>query len=268
MRIVSFDPFRSAGIPNVTYVKPELIFKERELVQSADWVLFPEYWQVNFLVYAWGKRIFPSINSYHLGHDKVEMTRALQAVVPKHVPYTLITANKTGVKDDILEQFQFPFVAKEVRSSMGKGVHLIDSLDQLDWYLNNNEVLYIQEYLPLDRDLRVVYVGNRVISAYWRVGQYGFKNNVAQGARIEFSPVPREVIDLVEKVASTLGINHAGFDVAVVGQQVYFFEFNVLFGNQALIHAKVPVAKFIYDFINQLEKPEPPQPEMPTPRAS
>ncbi|MBO8168618.1 MAG: hypothetical protein H0Z35_05425 [Thermoanaerobacteraceae bacterium] len=268
MRLVSFDPFRSAGIPGVTYVKPELIFKEKELVKSADWVLFPEYWQVNFLVYGWGKKIFPSINSYHLGHDKVEMTRALWAVAPEHVPDTLIKANVAGVAEEILDYFQFPFIAKEVRSSMGRGVYLIENARQLEQYLSSNRVLYLQEYLPIDRDIRAVYVGKRVVCAYWRVGGGNFKNNVAQGGRIDFSPVPREVISLVERVAGTLGINHAGFDLAVVEDKLYFLEFNVLFGNQALLQSKVPLAKFIMEYITNLDQPEPPKPDLFTQKAS
>jgi len=268
MNIISFDPFRSAGIPNVTYIKPELIFAEREAIQHADWILFPEYWQVNFLVYAWKKRIFPSIQSYHLGHNKVEMTRALQAIVPEHVPYTLITANDAMVKDRILEAFTFPFIAKEIRNSMGKGVYLIENKEQLDLYLALNPIVYIQEYLPIDRDLRVVYVGNKVISAYWRIGQGSFKNNVAQGGIIDFSPVERSIIDLVEQVAVELGINHAGFDLTVVGDHVYFFEFNVLFGNQALLQTNIPVAKYIHDYMIQIDQPEPPKPFIPNPRAS
>lgn len=264
MRFISFDPFRSVGIPNVTYVKPELIFKERDLVNSADWILFPEYWQVNFLVYAWKKSIFPNISTYHLGHNKIEMTRALQALYPEHVPYTLILANDHSAKERILEEFPFPFVAKEIRNSMGNGVYLINNIEELNQYIINNDILYIQEYLPIDRDLRVVYVGNRVISAYWRIGQSGFKNNVAQGGMIDYSDVPRHLIDLVEMVASSLGINHAGFDIAVVGDKAYFFEFNVMFGNQALHHANVPVSKFIYDYIIEISNPEPPKPLVPS----
>ena len=265
MRLISFDPFRSAGIPNVTYIKPEHIFKESEAIQAADWILFPEYWQVNFLVYGWKKNIFPNINAYHLGHDKVEMTRAIQAVMPEHMPYTLITANGPGVKEQILEEFGFPFVAKEIRNSMGRGVYLIENGDQLKQYLENNDVIYIQEYLPIDRDLRVVYIGNRVVSAYWRIGDNNFKNNVAQGGRIDYSPVPREVIDVVEQLASKLEINHAGFDVALVNGHPYFFEFNVMFGNQALLQAEVPIAKYIYDYILE-NTPEPPKPIIPDPK--
>ncbi|MFS8541302.1 MAG: hypothetical protein LOD89_04345, partial [Tissierellales bacterium] len=78
MRFVTFNPFRTLGIPNVTYIKPENMFKEVERIKEADFILFPEYWQVNALVYGLKKNIFPSISTYHLGHNKVETTRVLQ----------------------------------------------------------------------------------------------------------------------------------------------------------------------------------------------
>ena len=48
---ITFDPFRTLGIPNVTYIKPENMFKEIDKVKGANYILFPEYWQVNSLVY-------------------------------------------------------------------------------------------------------------------------------------------------------------------------------------------------------------------------
>ena len=64
MRLVTFDPFRTLGLPGVTYVKPEAWRAHAELIRAADWLLFPEYWQVNALIYGMGCRVFPSQASY------------------------------------------------------------------------------------------------------------------------------------------------------------------------------------------------------------
>lgn len=53
------------------------------------------------------------------------MTRELWIVAPQNVPYTDIHANTVRDRESILETFPFPFVAKEVRSSMGNGVYHI-----------------------------------------------------------------------------------------------------------------------------------------------
>ncbi|HEY3486596.1 MAG TPA: hypothetical protein VGL10_00885, partial [Gammaproteobacteria bacterium] len=107
MQIVSFDVFRSLHIPGVQYIKPEHFFSQLDVIREADWVLFPEYWQVNSLYYGLKKRLFPSIASYHLGHNKIEMTRAFQAVCPRHIPQTLIEAGTPEGTRAILEQFAF-----------------------------------------------------------------------------------------------------------------------------------------------------------------
>jgi ribosomal protein S6--L-glutamate ligase len=235
MRLVSFNLFRSLGIPGVDYVKPAEMYARRALIEQADWVLFPETWQVNTLHYAWRKRIFPSPASYHLGFDKVQMTRAFWAVCPDHVPHTRIEAGDAAGREAILDAFAFPFVAKEVRNAMGRGVHLIG--DAADWrrHAEANTVLYAQELLPIARDLRVVVIGRRAVAAYWRERPaWGFHTNVARGGRLSFEAAPPAAVALAERVALSLGVDHAGFDIAWVDGHPYLFEFNVLFGNQGL----------------------------------
>lgn len=235
MKLVSFNAFRTLDVPIARYIKPELLFGQLDDVREADWVLFPEYWQVNALVYGLKKKIFPSAASYHLGHDKVEMTRAFWSVCPENVPWTDICASTEANIDKILEWYSFPFVVKEVRSSMGAGVHLMENRAQFLDYARRTEVLYVQEYLDIGRDMRIVYVGDRVVDAYWRVAEEGgFHNNVARGGHILREPVPEEAVALVERVARALEIDHAGFDVALVDEKLYLLEFNVLFGNQGL----------------------------------
>ena len=250
LRLVTFDPFRALGIPGVIYIKPELLFRERERLSSADWVLFPEYWQLNPLIYGLGARIFPSHSSYLLGHNKVEMTRSLWSIIPEHVPATEILPNTPSSIEQVLSQFSFPFVAKTIKSSMGQGVFLIENRTQLHAYAASHDSLYIQEYLPASRDLRVVWVGNQVLSAYWRISDDGgFHHNVAQGGRIDFSEVPEQPLRLVERVALKLGIDHAGFDLIEWAGHWYFLEFNVLFGNQALNARRIPLVEQIYAYL-------------------
>jgi len=237
------------------------MFLEREKIKSADFLLFPEYWQINPLVYGWKKKIFPSISTYHLGHDKIEMTRLFQAIVPQHLPYTKIMGynpeiNGEIVKEKILSSFGFPFIAKEIRSSEGKGVYLIKNMKDLNQYLAENTVLYLQEYLPISRDLRIVLIGERVFSAYWRIGDEGnFKNNLAQGGMVSYEEIPDKAVELVEEIAGKTGINHAGFDIAIYEGKCYLLEFNVFFGNQGLVGRQKEINKLIYKYLTAQSSP-------------
>ncbi len=235
MHLVSFDIFRTLGFPNTTVLKPEQFLLHKSELQGADWVLFPEYWQLNALVYGLKCRVFPSEASYQIGHDKVEMTRAFQTVAPEHTPWTLIEANGLEERERIWATMPSPFVAKLPKASMGEGVWLIESREDWRRYCDKTPVLYAQEYLPIDRDVRVVVIGDQVLTAYWRTqAEQGFYNNLSRGGQIDTSPVPAAAKELALRLARELGVNHAGFDIALVGDYPYVLEFNRLFGNQGL----------------------------------
>ncbi len=267
MRLISFNALRSVGIPGAHYLKPEHYFRELARVRDADLVLYPEYWQVNSLHYGLGKRIFPSLASYHLGHDKIEQTRAFLTVAPANVPWTEILPATDASVEFVLETFDFPFVAKVARSSMGEGVFLIESRREFLDYVANNHILYVQEYLPIQRDLRMVWVGNEVVSAYWREQTDGFHNNIARGGVVTFDAVPTAALELVTHVATALGIDHAGFDIAVVAGHCYLLEFNVLFGLDGLQQQGIRVNDYVTRYLG-IEGDEPTKPINPRPVAA
>ncbi len=253
MRFVTFDPLRTLAIPDTTYIKPEHFLRHRDVIMRAQWLLFPDYWQVNALHYGLRARLFPSLASYHLGHDKVEMTRAFQTVCPENTPYTLILANSPTNRAQVLDEMPLPFVAKTSKSSQGRGVFLIETA--LDWerYCASHDVLYVQELLPARRDLRLALIGREVVGGYWREHpEGGFHNNVARGGRIQHGTIPSAALELVTLVAAKLGIDHAGFDLMEHCGRFYFLEFNRLFGNQGLTEQGIDPAKLIFRYLDSL----------------
>jgi len=165
MHCVSFDIFRTLGFPDTTVLKPDQFLRHKELLRDADWVLFPEYWQLNALVHGLKCRVFPSIASYRIGHDKVEMIRAFQAIAPEHTPWTLITANGPQEREQIWQEMALPFVAKLPKSSMGEGVWLIENRafccatasrcpDTSSWRSGSNSAALSCRYRPSSRNTR------------------------------------------------------------------------------------------------------------------
>lgn len=256
MSWVSFNVFRTLAFADTLQLKPEDVFKYRAEISAADWVLFPEYWQLNAIVYGLGARVFPSEASYRLGHNKIEMTRAFELVCPLNTPHTRILANTPENADALWAEMDHPFVAKLPKASQGNGVWLIEN--RQDWcsYLQRTDVLYVQELLPIDRDIRIVIIGDQVLSAYWRLqGASGFYNNVSKGGVVERRPVPQAAIDLALHLARTLQINHAGFDIAMVGSQPYVIEFNRLFGNQGIEGGGSALNRAIIDYLQRESTP-------------
>ena len=96
----------------------------------------------------------------------------------------------------------------------------------------------MQEYLPaLERDLRVVVIGNRIVS-YWRKTQ-GFLHNVAQGGEIDADSDPDLQAVGREKVRQFChrsGINLAAFDLVFPSDEAdpVFLEINYTFGRTGL----------------------------------
>ena len=264
MNLISFDPLRSLGVPQLTHLKPEHMYLHLERIRTADWLLFPASWQVNALHYGLGRRLFPSPATYHLGHSKIEITRALQTVCPAQVPETWIGAATPAQLEEALETLSLPLVAKEPRSARGEGVFLITGRAELLEYARQHEVLYLQEYLPIERDLRLVQIGDRVVSAYWRRAAPGaFHTNVARGGTVHFDGVPAAAIELVERVARQLGIDHAGFDVAEVQGRFYILEFNPLFGLEALNRQGMRLGPLIHDWLLRAGGPADRDPDTP-----
>lgn len=256
MQLVSFNLFRTLGLPDTSFIKPDDFLNRpdayRAQLEAADWVLFPEYWQLNSLLFGFNCRIFPSEATYRIGHNKVEMTRVCSAVNPKSLPTTHIAPNTPLEAERLWALMDPPFVAKLSKASQGLGVWLIR--DQTEWrqYVDLADCLYVQEHLPIDRDLRIVLVGDEIIAAYWRHrSDTGFHTNVSRGGQVSYDPVPEAALALVRDTAAKLRINHAGFDVAMVGDQPFLLEFNRLFGNQGIPGGGETITRAMLNYLNK-----------------
>jgi ribosomal protein S6--L-glutamate ligase len=165
-------------------------------------------------------------------------------------------ANSAQARAWVLDHFEFPFVAKAIKDSMGKGVWLIQGNQGWQRYVAMRDVLYVQEYLPIDRDLRLVVIGKKVVAEYWRCSAPGaFHTNVSRGGRVDFSDIPEAAVALVEEMARHLGIDHAGFDMAQVDDRIYFFEFNRLFGTVGLNKMGISAGALISDYLASKDAP-------------
>jgi len=228
---------RLLGIPEVRTlgVKPNFFdygAEERSLILDAKIILFPTLNYAQFLS-TMGKRIFPSLESYLYADEKIKQTTLFYMLGIPH-PRTRIYYHLHH--GDILRDFSFPFIAKLPRSSArGKGVFMIRSHEELDSYLRLTNVAYIQEYLPHDRDLRVILINYRPILAYWRVARAGsFKTNLSQGGRISFENIPPEALSIAQDAARKCLFNDVGLDLIYSGQRWYVIEANMKYGRKGL----------------------------------
>lgn len=266
MKLISFNLFRTLSLPGVTYLKPEDVQRRPHefaaQIKDADWVLFPEYWQLNGIIYGLNGRVFPSEATYRIGHNKIEMTRACQLIKPHNLPRTWIEANTPAQARQLWDELDRPFVAKLPKASQGEGVWLIEDKEDWERYLESTDVLYLQEYLPIDKDLRIVIVGKQVVTAYWRLqSDRSFHTNVSRGGAVSHDDIPQQAIELAVTLAEALDIDHAGFDIAMVNGHPYLLEFNRLFGNQGVPGGGKTITDAILLYLSEHSSGKPNNPE-------
>lgn len=213
------------------------LIREAEVVYYPTEVLAPQ-------LAALGKRLFPSLACHLLEGDKIKQTNLFKLLGLPH-PRTRVFYGRQ--RQAILEHFSFPFVAKKPRaSSRGRGVFLVEHQEQLDAYLADNKVAYIQERLPIDRDLRVVVIGFEPVCAYWRLPPSGeWRSNVAQGAMVDFAGVPPQAVELAVAAARAADLDEVGLDLAMVDGKPLLLEFNVKYGRQGPSQAGLDVVDYV-----------------------
>ncbi len=186
-----------------------------------------------------GKPIFPSSQTYSSAQDNIKQTTASSVARIPH-PRTRFFYGKRQ-KASILEYFSFPFVAKVPRgSAMGRGVFLITCQTELDDYLSLDCVAYIQEYLPSNKDVRVVIIGDRIIHAYWRISSGSdFRCNISVGGKVSLDPVPEAALTLALDTSKKLNWNDVGIDLICHDQNWYVIEANMKYGKEGFRQAGI-----------------------------
>ncbi len=234
-RLKNYPGIRTLGLkPNFNDYSPE----ERERIMHANRIYYPTAFYAD-LFNAMGKATFPSFHTYKFAQDKIRQTTAFKMLGIPH-PRTRIFYGP-GQKETILNFFEFPFVAKIPRgSARGTGVFLIRTREELATYLSLKEPAYIQEYLPIDRDMRLVIIGKKVRLAFWRTASSeDFRTNVSQGGGICFDPLPPAVYELALSAAEKCGWDDVGLDIAQSGSRFYVLEGNMKYGTKGFVKAGI-----------------------------
>ena len=210
--------------------------REAELIRKADKIYYPTTFYAD-LFDAMGKATFPSYHTYKCVQDKIKQTALFELLNLPHPHTRVFYGNRQ--KKLILNHFTFPFIAKIPRgSAMGSGVYLIQNEKELRHYLEQTSPAYIQAYLPIDRDIRVVVIGRRVVHAYWRIAPSDeLSSNVAVGGRISLKAVPEKARDLALQVACACRWNDVGIDICEYDGRFYVLEANMKYGKEGFREA-------------------------------
>jgi len=196
--------------------------------------------------------VFPNYDIRFLWEGKMGDTFAFWTYGMKH-PHTLVFPRVETLRGDhpnmdhkIPELLPYPFVLKGGHAGEGRQVWLIENEEELEaklqtllqFELHGISGFVIQEYIDtLERDLRVVVVGNQVYS-YWRKTQ-AFLHNVARGGEIDTvsdQDLQEAGREKVRQFCLRSGINLAAFDLVFPAEkeEPFFLEINYTFGRIGL----------------------------------
>lgn len=212
--------------------------QEAELIRNAKKIYYPSAFYAD-LFDAMGKATFPTYHTYKCVQDKIKQTAMFELLKITH-PRTRVFYGRRQ-QQSISEHFAFPFVAKIARgSAMGRGVYLIRNDAELRQYLALTQPAYIQEYLPSDRDIRVVVIGSNVVHAYWRIAPQGdFRCNVAVGGTVSLDDMPADALDLALHTAHSCCWDDVGIDICPHDGRFLVLEANMKYGKRGFSKAGI-----------------------------
>ena len=201
------------------------------------------------ILQAAGLSVFPR-NYYRFLGSKSAQTDLFNLLEIAH-PRTEIYYGR-DLAQRIENDFSYPFVAKTpVGSSQGRGVFLIGRREELSGYLKTHNPAYIQEYLPIERDLRVVVIGGNLVHAYWRTHCEGdFRNNVSQGGTVSFDDIPAAALDFAVEVARRCCFDEVGLDICEHAGKYWVLEANMAFGEEGFRQRGLDVRKIIAELFD------------------
>jgi ribosomal protein S6--L-glutamate ligase len=213
--------------PNFSDYSP----READLIRNAQKIYYPSIFYAELFDTA-GIATFPSYNTYKCAQDKIKQTALFNILEIPHPRTHVFYGGRQQKK--ICDRFSFPFIAKIARgSAMGRGVFFISDASDLEAYLAQTTTAYIQKYLKIDRDMRVVVIGGQIAHAYWRIAPNDdFRSNVAVGGHISLDPLPPQALELALSTALKCGWDDVGIDICESEGTYYVLEGNVKYGRE------------------------------------
>lgn len=117
-------------------------------------------------------------------------------------------------------QLGFPVVIKPLYGGHGHLVSLAETENAASGILESRAILghnfqkafYIQKYIPLIHDIRVITVGQEPLCAIRRKNQKEWRHNTSQGAVAESFEITNAIRELISKTLKIIGPGIFGFD--------------------------------------------------------
>ena len=163
-------------------------------------------------------RFLPSLDTQFSNKSKENVTRfAWKYKLP--IPKTYIYYNrKEGYK--FLENTTYPKIVKRSYGPSNYGgyfVHKVDSKKEAKELFDTKKYhpMYLQDFVPMEADIRVMLIGHKPVCAFWRRAPEGeWLTNTSQGGSMDYMDVPKSVLDLAVKTSKAARAEYWACDIA------------------------------------------------------
>ena len=172
-----------------------------------------------------GYRLFNKADFIKMCDDKMLtniMCSDLDINMPKTIAGPLFYSPKlvgSNLKflDTVIEELGLPLVFKKVYGSLGTGVYLCNTKEELASLYTENcrQPIQFQEYIASSygKSLRVLIVDGKIVGAFQRYNESDFRSNFGQTASSREFPLTGKYLETAEKIAKAFDIEYAGLDL-------------------------------------------------------
>ncbi len=171
-----------------------------------------------------GQRLFNSHSAIRVCDDKGETVINLAGkgfLLPKTIMGELCYSSEKKVSLDkaknIAKELGFPVIVKESFGSMGKGVYLASSEEELLFIMEKLKLIphIYQEYIGYKKgtDVRVIVVGGKAVASMIRKNPSDFRSNIALGGTGEKIELNSSFKETAEGIAKELKLDYCGIDL-------------------------------------------------------
>ncbi len=172
-----------------------------------------------------GYRLFNKADFIKMCDDKM-LTNIMCAdhdiKMPKTIPGPLFYSPKLvesnlNFLNGVIDELGLPLVLKRVYGSLGLGVYLVNTKEELIKLYKENcrQPIQFQEYISSSygKSLRVLVIDGKVIGAFERYNESDFRSNFGKTASSKEYPLMGKFLELSNKITKLFDIEYAGIDL-------------------------------------------------------
>ena len=141
-----------------------------------------------------------------------------------------ISDNNLLFLDEVIKKIGIPLVVKKMYGSLGLGVYLVNSMDELVKVYKENFMypMLFQQYIAssFGRSIRVLVIDHQIFGAFERFNKDDFRSNFGKTATSKPIVLEKEYEDMARRVIDALNIKYAGIDILFGEDGPYLCEVN------------------------------------------